>query len=125
VFVDPTGKYLQPHISYKGEVLEALKRRCDIDDGVAGLVVSSGRPLRIGDVRQVPEYIEISPDIRSELCVPIISDDRVTGVINIESSKLNAFDEADERLIRTIAGGLATAIQKIRLFDAEGRRVRS
>jgi GAF domain-containing protein len=122
--VDASRKFLLPHASYRGNVLNELHKQSAIDIGVAGKVASTGRALRIPDVRAVPEFVEVSPGIRSELCVPIISNDQVAGVINLESRRVNAFDEADERLIQTIAGSLATTIVKIKLFEAEGRRAR-
>jgi putative nucleotidyltransferase with HDIG domain len=58
--------------------------------------------------------------MRSELCVPILgNDNRVLGVINTESVRVNAFTDADMRLLSTIAGQTGTAIEKLRLFEAE------
>lgn len=123
LLIDEHANTLRPHASYKGEVITNLHAEDSISAGIAGLVIASGTTMRVGDVRSVPEYLPIQPDILSELCVPLISSERVIGVINIESTRLKAFDEADEQLIRTIAGGLATALEKIQLFKAEARRV--
>jgi GAF domain-containing protein len=49
-------------------------------------------------------------------------DERILGVINVESAQLNAFSEADEELLTTFAGQLATAIEKVRLFEATRRQ---
>jgi putative nucleotidyltransferase with HDIG domain len=48
--------------------------------------------------------------------------DRVIGVINVESRFPGAFAEDDERLLGTLAGQLATAIQRTRLLESERRR---
>ena len=48
--------------------------------------------------------------------------DKLIGVINAESRQLEFFSDDDERLLTTIAGTLATAIEKLHLFDAEHTR---
>ncbi len=93
-----------------------------ISMGVIGEVVRSRRAIRLGDVKQAEAYIEAMPGIQSELCVPIRKGDEVIGVINVESKKANAFDEADERLLDTVAGNLATAIERLRLLESEQKR---
>lgn len=88
-----------------------------IQQGIIGKVVQTAIAHRVGDVTQRPDYVELQPNISSELCVPLIANKRVMGVINLESSVPEAFSEADERLLDTFAGHLATAIEKLRLFD--------
>jgi PAS domain S-box-containing protein len=115
---------LYPHPSYEGNVLPGSSDPLNLDQGVAGKVASTSHSIRLGDVSMAPEFLAISPNIQSELCVPITSSGQVVGVINIESQKSNAFSESDERLINTIAGGLGTAIAKFKLFETERRRAR-
>lgn len=90
--------------------------------GVIGKVVRSGRAIRLGDVKQEPAYIEAMPGVQSELCVPVKIGREVIGVINVESKSQDAYTEADERLLNTIAGNLATAIEKLRLLEGEQKR---
>ncbi|MGC9358622.1 MAG: ATP-binding protein, partial [Anaerolineae bacterium] len=61
-------------------------------------------------------YLALSEDMRSEVCVPMVVGDRVIGILNAESHQPEAFSENDERLLMTISGQLATAIEKARLF---------
>jgi signal transduction histidine kinase len=61
--------------------------------------------------------------MNSELCVPLKAGERIIGVINAEHTRSNAFTPADERLLLTFAGQLATAIEKVQLFEAARRRV--
>ena len=77
------------------------------------------KTICVNDVSKDPNFIEITSEIRSELCVPFWVQGRIIGVFNVESKQANAFDEEDERLLNTIAGGLGTAIEKLRLFEAE------
>ncbi len=55
----------------------------------------------------------------SELCVPIKFKEHILGVINAESTKKGAFTADDERLLITLAGQIATALEQIRKAQAE------
>jgi PAS domain S-box-containing protein len=124
MLVSKNGRLIAPHHSYIESVQPASNDPMPIEHGVVGKVALSGLPIRLGDVKHVPEYVAMAPGIQSELCVPIISGGQVIGVINIESSVAYAFSESDERLINTVAGGLGTAIAKFKLFETERRRAR-
>ncbi len=93
-----------------------------LEQGVVGRAIATGKAWRISDVSREPLYLSVNPSVRSELCVPLKAGERVIGAINIESMRLNAFGEADERLMMAFAGQLATAIERVRLFEAEQRR---
>jgi PAS domain S-box-containing protein len=93
-----------------------------LDRGISGVAARTGLPQRVADVRLNADYLEGNPDTRSELCVPILIGSRVVGVANLESATLNNFTEADERLVTAITGELGTALEKIRLLEAEQNR---
>jgi diguanylate cyclase (GGDEF)-like protein len=90
-----------------------------IEKGVTGLVARTGKAQRIGNVRQVREYVEVDDRTMSELCVPIKFKEHILGVINAESIKKEAFTADDERLLITLAGQIATALEQIRKAQAE------
>lgn len=89
--------------------------------GIVGQTLANGKTRRIGDVRLEPSYLAENPGVQSELCVPLRVERSAIGVINVESKQLNAFTKADEHLMMTFADQLATAIQKVRLFQSEQR----
>ena len=60
-------------------------------------------------------------DGESWLGVPILSGDRVLGVLALESLEANAFDDADERLLATLAASMGVALENARLFDETKR----
>jgi len=124
LLLDETGKSLTPHLSYRGADVSNWMEGYPITDGVTGRAALTGKPIVLGDVRQDPSYIEIASGIRSELCVPIRVSDRIIGVLNVESKRANAFDDGDERFLVTIAGGLGSALERARLFQAEQKRIR-
>ncbi|MBI5952896.1 MAG: GAF domain-containing protein [Chloroflexi bacterium] len=91
--------------------------------GVSGWVIQHGESVRSGDVTKVPRYVEAYPGIRSGLYVPMKLGERVIGVISIEDERRDAFSEADERLIATLANQAASAFENARLFKETRRRV--
>ncbi len=58
----------------------------------------------------------------SQLCVPIRTAERVLGVIDARSQRLNAFSQADVHLLSVVAGQLAGSLENARLYAAERRR---
>ena len=119
--IDQSDNELHPHPSYHGESFEA-KATIPHTEGIMGHVASTGEPYYAGDVRSDPYYMNTVPETLSELSVPIKSGETLIGVINAESRQLNFFSEDDGRLLNTIAGTLATVIEKLRLFDSERTR---
>lgn len=85
--------------------------------GVTGWVAEHGQSLRIGDVTQDPRYLAMRQDIRSEMCVPMLAQGRVIGVVNVETGRPNAFGEEDQRVLETIAAQISVAIQNTRLIE--------
>ncbi|HEY3343704.1 MAG TPA: GAF domain-containing protein [Anaerolineaceae bacterium] len=99
------------------EVAEKFPLR--LTQGITGAVARSGHPRRVADVHADPDYITRYPEVQSELCVPITHGDQVIGVIDVEAVSLNAFSDADERFMGTVAGELGMAIEKLRLLETE------
>ncbi|MGE5073901.1 MAG: PAS domain S-box protein, partial [Anaerolineae bacterium] len=122
--LNEAGTALRPDRSYWGASFGTGHVEMPLAFGITGRVASSGRPERIDDVRLNSEYIEATPGICSELCVPIRVNEKIIGVLNAESKKLAAFDEEDERLLTTIAGTLGNAIERMRLLATEKRQRR-
>ena len=86
-------------------------------DGISGWVVSHGKAVRSGNVKQDPRYIEADPKIQSELCVPLKLSGLVIGCINVESTELDFFDENDEKILTIMANQAAIAMENSKLFE--------
>jgi GAF domain-containing protein len=121
ILVDEAAGTLHEHPSYQDR--SGVKHLAlSIGSGITGQVAATGQPRRVADVRLDPDYVAGDSRTQSELCVPLKVGGRVIGVINAESARLAAFQEADERLLMTIAGQMATAIEKLRSLKAHERR---
>jgi PAS domain S-box-containing protein len=121
---DEQARVLCPHQSYVGAVnMENREIIIPLGQGVTGSVASSRKPARIANLESETNYVNVNPESRSELCVPVLSGTRLLGVINAESVRTDAFTESDEHLMLTIARTLATAIEKIYFIEETSRRL--
>lgn len=81
--------------------------------GLTVKAVKTRRTIISNDTWNDKDYIEGVHGVRSELCVPIIVNDIVYGVIDVQSKKVNAFSEEDARLVEILAAHTATAISNL------------
>lgn len=88
-----------------------------IGQGLIGHVAKSAEPVIVPDVARDPRYINANPGTRSEIVVPIRLDDRVIGVINLESSQLNAYDQRSLALIQAFAAQAGISLERARLHE--------
>ena len=117
VLPDEEGEALIPHPSRIGYSRPAEQLRLPLHESVCGRVFQTGEALIIGDVRTIPYYYEGAEEVRSELCVPVRAGGRVIGVLNVESCRLNAFDEDDLAFYTAIAGQLGVALENAHLYQ--------
>ncbi len=92
-------------------------------EGISGWVAATGKPFLAPDVSKELLYIPMEGSAaRSELIVPILIKEKVIGVLDVQSERLNAFDETDLTVLQSIADQAGAAIENARLFHAEQRR---
>ena len=70
--------------------------------GVCGTSWAEKRTLVVEDVEKFPGHIACSSLSRSEIVVPMIKDDEVVGVLDVDSSYLSSFDETDKKFLEQI-----------------------
>ena len=87
-----------------------------VGKGITGWVAQTGEKVRSGNVQLDPRYMGLRDGIHSELCVPLKANERIIGVINIESTQADAYSEADEYVLETVAAQVSIAIQNTRLY---------
>jgi serine phosphatase RsbU (regulator of sigma subunit)/putative methionine-R-sulfoxide reductase with GAF domain len=95
-----------------------------LDDaqGIIPWVAREGKTILAGDVKKDPRY-RPSPfppaNTRSELCVPLLYDQQVVGVLDIQSDRVNAFTDDDRLIFEAVADNIATAIHNADLYRSE------
>jgi phosphoserine phosphatase RsbU/P len=92
--------------------------------GITGSAAGQRSPVRVGDVRFDQRYIEFphSDNVRSELAVPLLLQDRLIGVLDLESTNLNAFTVENERMLGILASSIAIALENSRLYEQSRER---
>lgn len=94
----------------------------DNPNGIMVWTARLGRTLLVNDVSLDDRYVP-SPmppkNTRSELCVPLIFEEKVVGLLDIQSDKVNAFNEEDQRMFEAVADAMAAAIRNADLYRSE------
>jgi PAS domain S-box-containing protein len=88
------------------------------DQGIVGRVTKTGQPALVHDISTDPDWRYIPPQTRSALVVPILRNDKVIGVICLQSTKRHDFDAEKLRFIATIASHTSVALEKAQLLNA-------
>jgi nitrate/nitrite-specific signal transduction histidine kinase len=89
------------------------------EQGITAWVAANGRPLLVNDVTKDDRYLiyDEASETRAELAVPLMTASGVIGVLNVESNRVNAFDESDLTVLQTLAQQAAIAIENARLYE--------
>jgi len=80
--------------------------------GVVGTAAEKRNVIRVADVNQFPGHIACDTASRSEIVVPLLSDDsHLLGVLDVDSPELDRFDAEDEAGFRAIGKLIAAKLQ--------------
>ena len=88
-----------------------------IHQGLIGAAVTQRQPIFSGDVRRDPRYVMVHADTRSEMAVPLIYKGKVIGVLDLEHTRANFFNEEHVHAVSTLAAQLAVAMENARLYQ--------
>ena len=75
-----------------------------LGQGITGTAALTREPVLVNDVRSDPRYLNAVEAVRTELAVPMIARRKLVGVIDMQSTRPNAYTEQDRALLRLIAG---------------------
>lgn len=81
-----------------------------IGDGVCGTSAEKKKTIIVPDVDKFPGHIACDAESKSEIVVPIIKGDRLYGVLDLDSTSLNAFNETDEKYLEKLVHFLVNEI---------------
>jgi len=87
-----------------------------VGKGVTGWVAQHGESARLDDVGADPRYFAVRDAIGSELCVPLRLEDRVIGVVNVETGRRGAFTADDQTVLEILASQIAVALHNAELY---------
>lgn len=99
------------------DIEELMELRLKTGEGIIGYVAQKGEAVISPDVRADPRYVNARKVTRSEMVAPIISNDEVIGVFDLESDHLNAYTEDDREVLMMLASQVAIIIEKAMLHE--------
>jgi len=104
-----------------GQQMLAAGHRLRRGEGMVGWVLEHAEPRIALDVGEDAVYFDNPrlPATRSEAALPLILDDRVLGVLDVQSIEENAFDADDIRSLEYLANQLAVALENARRLELE------
>jgi sigma-B regulation protein RsbU (phosphoserine phosphatase) len=88
-----------------------------IGKGITGTAAESREAIRVTNTSLDPRYIESHADVRSELATPLVVQDRVVGVLDVESERLGFFTEDHQRTLSLLAPQIASSVENARLYE--------
>ncbi|MDP8983151.1 MAG: SpoIIE family protein phosphatase [Acidobacteriota bacterium] len=116
LLVDPDKHVLRHRFSERYDQRIAIDN-IPIGKGITGTAAETREPVRVGDTLADARYIAYHPDIRSEVAVPLMVQDRVVGVMDLESERIGYFTEDHVRLLSLLAPQIASAVENARLYE--------
>jgi phosphoserine phosphatase RsbU/P len=119
--VDPEYNLLRHRFSQRFDERITVQN-IEMGKGITGAAVQSRETIRVSDTLSDPRYISMHPDVRSEVAVPLVSQDRVIGVMDLESNRLGFFTEEHVRALSLLAPQIASSVENARLYEELGQR---
>lgn len=113
---DPERKdlYILSAINYPEEVVKNF--RIPLGKGITGFAAEKRVSVIVDDVRKDPRYIQGVPNALSEIAIPLIYQNELLGVLDVESTQLGAFSYRDRMLLEPLSGMMALLIKNSQLF---------
>jgi sigma-B regulation protein RsbU (phosphoserine phosphatase) len=103
-----------------GDAIPA-RMRVPLHQGLTGAAAGERRAVRVSDTLTDPRFlaceVETGVAVRSELVVPLLIQDRLIGVLDLESAETHAFTAEHERMLATLASYVAIALENARLYE--------
>src|ERR1700737_2466321 len=93
------------------------QRNVILGRGFIGTAAQLREPVLAPDVRKDRRYVVENPETRSELAVPLIYKGNVIGVLDLEHTRVNYFNEDHQRTLSTLAAQVAISIANARLYQ--------
>jgi len=124
LLLDATGTRLQHRFALRFNEKVQIKSEIELGKGLVGYAAQHRQPVLVPDVSTDPRYIELNPETRSELVVPLLYKDSLIGVLDLEHTRRGYFREAHVRTLTTLAAQVAIAIENARLYEKLARQER-
>ncbi|MFI4871441.1 MAG: response regulator, partial [Phycisphaerales bacterium JB061] len=117
---DHTGR-LEPVISvgFTQEGIDLELYPAEEGNGTIGYVAATGKPYICHDTMTDERYLVGASEARSSLTVPLQIDEKIIGVLDIESKEVDAFDDQDVQYVLLFSRYVAMALQTLNMLVIE------
>jgi len=95
--------------------------RISLGKGVCGSAARSKKTIIVDDVHEFPGHIACDSASNSEIVIPIIIDEKLLGVLDIDSPALNRFSEDDKKLLEEYLQILIDSSDMLPVFEYYGK----
>jgi sigma-B regulation protein RsbU (phosphoserine phosphatase) len=99
--------------------------RIKVGEGIVGRAAQTRRSILVNDVLKDPGYIQSLSPMRSELAVPLITKNRLIGVMDLESPRTDFFNDSHVNLLELLASRMTMALDNARLYRRSVRQARA
>ncbi len=94
----------------------AMQLRLRPGEGIVGTAAALRETVFVPDVSRDPRYVSIFPGVVTELAIPLVHQDRLVGILNIEGPDPEAFTADARTALQVLASHLAVAIENATLY---------
>ena len=112
---------LEIAVAFNIKIKSMKKFRLKLGQGIAGYVAARGEAIIVNDTEKSSHFFPIIDEVsgfttRSALCVPMISQGKVIGVIEVLNKINGEFGFDDKDLLQAIATSVCIALENARLY---------
>ncbi len=112
-------------VTARGMSMQKMSQvKLKVGQGLTGIVASTGKSKMVNDIRNDKDYIAVKEDILSELVAPMIVDGFVIGVISLDSTRLNAFNEEILDIVSVLANQAAQVFKNLQTLKSLEQKTR-
>ena len=115
VLINPIDGFLEIQAAYS--LPEESKLKLRVGEGITGWVAQQGKSAIVQNVHQDERYVQVHKHTKSELAVPLEINGILSGVVNVDSDKLNAFNKNDLALLTELTNQAALVIHNAFLYE--------
>jgi phosphoserine phosphatase RsbU/P len=121
LLLDQTHTKLEHRFSVRYRENVPIKHDIPLGTGLVGYAAREKAAVLVPDVQKDERYVQINPETRSELAVPLIYKGSVIGVLDLEHTRRGYFTDDHRKTISTLAAQVAIAIENARLYERLAR----
>jgi sigma-B regulation protein RsbU (phosphoserine phosphatase) len=110
-------------IGYREDFTRNL--RLKIGEGITGLAALKRETIIVNDVTRDDRYLMAIDAVRSEIAVPLLARGKIAGVIDLQSTQVDAFGDYEKKMLELIGSRFSMAIDAARLYRATLRQNRT